>query len=239
MKRLLCLLLLLSLAVWSAGCGKQTESTAQPTESTATTVAPTTAPVNTSAEASTEAPTEAPAEPETLLSWGGKTLSGYGAKWAGQQDFMTLDVKAADEEDADCASYSFSFPDSAEKHPGRTLSGSLVLGKDASVLFDIPEEAEFNPLAEGFLAEQVKALLPEAKEEMLTVGKTVWTVRTFCQNEAADGFVVYDLIAWSEEGGVLVYVNAAAVLRGAGIGDDAEPTLTDLMKAWFSSLEIR
>ena len=107
------------------------------------------------------------------------------------------------------------------------------------MLFDIPEEAELDPLAEGFLAGQVKALLPEAKEETLTLGKTVWNVRTVCQNEAEDGFVVYDLIAWNEEGGVLAYVNAAAVLRGAGIGDGAEQTLTDLMQEWFSSLEIR
>ena len=74
---------------------------------------------------------------------------------------------------------------------------------------------------------------------MLTVGKTVWTVRTFCQNEAADGFVVYDLIAWSEEGGVLAYVNAAAVLNGSDIGEDAAGTLRDLAGEWFSSLEIR
>ena len=233
MKRLLCLLLLLSLAVWGAGCGKQAESSVQPSESAPSTETPPAAPT----AASTVAPTEAPAEAEDLLAWGGKTLSGFGRNWA-KRIFSSVEAEGADEEDADCASFVFDFAEMKDQ-PGLSLEGSLYLGKDASVLFDIPEEAEMDPLAEGFLAEQVRSLLPEAKEETLTVGKTVWNVRTFCQNKAEDGFVVYDLIAWSEEGGVLVCVNAAAVLRGAGIGDDAEPTLTDLMKAWFSSLEIR
>ena len=233
MKRLLCPLLLLSLAVWGAGCGKQAESSVQPSESAPSTETPPAAPT----AASTAAPTEAPAEAEDLLAWGGKTISGFGRNWA-ERIFSSVEAAGTDEEDADCASFAFDFAEMKDR-PGLSLNGSIYLGKDASVLFDIPEEAELDPLAEGFLAEQVKALLPEAKEETLTLGKTVWNVRTVCQNEAEKGFVVYDLIAWSEEGGVLAYVNAAAVLNGSDIGEDAAGTLRDLAGEWFSSLEIR
>ena len=228
MKRLLCLILLISLAASAAGCGKQPEPSAASTSAPAT-----------STQASAEAPTEAPAEPEDLLTWGGKTLSGYGTKWAEQQGFAAVDVKDTDEEDADCASCSFAFADSAEKYPGLTVNGSIYLGKDASVLFDIPEEEEIDPLAHGFLAEQVKALLPEAKEETKTLGSTVWNVRSFCQEAQTDGYLVYDLIAWSEADGALAYVNASAVLRGAALGDKAAETVSALMQEWFSSLEIR
>ena len=116
---------------------------------------------------------------------------------------------------------------------------SVYLGKDASVLFDVPEEAELDPLAEGFLAEQVKALLPEAEEETKTAGSTVWNIRSFCQEAQEDGYVVYDLIAWSDADGVLVYVNASAVLRGAALGEKAAETVSGLAQEWFSSLEIR
>ena len=226
MKRLLCLILLISLAASAAGCGKQPEPSA----------ASTTAPA-TSTQASAEAPTEAPAESEDLLAWGGKTLSGYGAKWA-EREFADISLNTVDEEDADCASCSFAFSDS-EKYPGMTVNGSLYLGKDVSVLFDIPEEAELDPLADGFLAEQVRALLPEAKEETRTSGSTVWNVHSFCQEAQTDGYLVYDLIAWSEADGDLAYVNASAVLRGAALGDKAAETVSALMQEWFSSLEIR
>ena len=232
MKRLLCLLLLLSLAVWAAGCGKQPEPVAPSSENAASGEVP--------AAASSTAPTEtqiAPAQPEDLLAWGGKTLSGYGAKWA-EREFADISLNTVDEEDADCASCSFAFSDS-EKNPGMTVNGSLYLGKDASVLFDIPEEAELDPLTDGFLAEQVKALLPEAKEEPRTSGSTVWNVRSFCQEAQTDGYLVYDLIAWSEADGALAYVNASAVLRGAALGDKAAETVSALMQEWFSSLEIR
>ena len=133
---------------------------------------------------------------------------------------------------------SFAFSDS-EKYPGMTVNGSIYLGKDASVLFDVPEEAELDPLAEGFLAEQVKLLLPEAKEETETLGSTVWNVRSFCQEAFWEGYLVYDVIAWSETDGTLAYVNASAVLRSTGFGDKATDVVTGLLQEWFSSLEIR
>lgn len=231
MKRLLCLIFLLAFAAALAGCGKQEESSAQPGSSAQTT--------EPSAVTTSENPTETPAKPEDLLAWGGKTLSGYGADWAALQGFKTADVKTTDEEDADCASCSFAFSDSAEKYPGMTVNGSIYLGKDASVLFDVPEEAELDPLAEGFLAEQVKLLLPEAKEETETLGSTVWNVRSFCQEAFWEGYLVYDVIAWSETDGTLAYVNASAVLRSTGFGDKATDVVTGLLQEWFSSLEIR
>ena len=232
MKRSLCLLLLLCLTVWAVGCGKQPESSAQPSENAT--------PAETSAMASTTAPTEAPAGAgtEDLLAWGGKTLSGYGGNWAEKQGFANAGVKTTDEEDADCASLGFQFS-GGEADPGLSLGGSIYLGKDASVLFDIPEEEGLDPLTEDFLAKQVKALIPEAKEETRTLGKAVWNVRSFCQEAQADGCVVYDLIAWTGADGVLVYVNASAVLRGAALGDKAAETVSALMQEWFSSLEIR
>ena len=219
-----------------AACGAKPEPSAS---TPAQTEAPTTASTQAPTGASTAAPTEAPAEPEDLLAWGGKTLSGYGKVWAEQQGFKTVDAAAADEEDADCASYSFAFAGSSEKYPGMTVNGSIYLGKDASVLFDIPEEAELDPLAEGFLAEQIKALLPEAKEETKTIGKTAWNVRTFCHEAQADGYIVYDLIAWTGADGVLAYVNASAVLRGTSLAEKDAETVTALLQEWFSSLEIR
>lgn len=226
MKRFFRLIAALILCSLLAACGAKPEPSAS---TPAQTEAPTTA--------STEVPPEAPAEPEDLLAWGGKILSGCGTKWA-ERYFAAVDAKATDEEDTDCASYSFALADN-EKYPGLTAGGSIYLGRDASVLFDIPEEAELDPLADGFLAEQVKALLPDAKEETLTLGSTVWTVRSFCQEAQADGYVVYDLIAWSEADGVIAYVNASAVLRGTALGGNAAETVTGLLQEWFSSLEIR
>lgn len=236
MKRFSRLFAVLILCGILAACGEKPEPSASVP---AQTDVPATSASEASSEVPSGAPSEAPAEPEDLLAWGGKTLSAYGAAWAGQQGFQTVDIKATDEEDADCAACIFSFADSAEKHPGLTAGGSLFLGKDASVLFDIPEEAEIDPLAEGFLAGQVKALLPEAKEETMTVGSTVWNVRTFCQEAQADGHVVYDLIAWNEADGVLAYVNASAVVRGDALGEKDAEAVSALMQDWFSSLEIR
>ena len=235
MKRFFRLIAALILCSLLAACGGKPEPSAS---TPAQTEAPTTAPTQAPTQAPTAAPTEAPAEPEDLLAWGGKTLSGYGAKWAEQKGFAAADAAATDEEDADCASYSFAMANS-EKYPGMTVNGSIYLGKDASVLFDIPEEEELDPLAEGFLAEQIKALLPEAKEETQTLGKTAWNVRSFCQEAQADGYIVYDLIAWSEADGALAYVNASAVLRGTGLSEKDAETVTGLLQEWFSSLEIR
>ena len=264
MKRWLCLILCFTLAASLAGCGeKPQESTAgstqgapvtQPAPSTAapetqpatqptpSTAAPETAPAT---EPATEPETLPPPEPEALLTWGEKTLSGFGEDWA-KRYFTATELGATEEEDADCASLRFAFAEGKEI-PALAFSGSVFLGKDASILFDIPvdedpEEGETQEAVDfhALMKESALQLLKEAgevKEETAESGGKTWEVRSVWQKE--EGLAVYDLIAWSEAEDQLVYVNVSAVLRGSFDAEKDTAKAEGLVEEWFSSLSVQ
>ena len=259
MKRWLCLILCFTLAAALAGCGeKPQESTAgstpaapasQPVQSTA---APETQPVTQpdtqpgtepASQPSTEP--ETPPEPEILLTWGEKTLSGFGEDWA-KRHFTAVELSATEEEDADCASLRFAFANGKEI-PALTFSGSVFLGKDASILFDIPveeylEEGETQEAVDfsALMKEAVLQLLGEAgevTEKTAEIGGKTWETRSVWQKE--EGLAVYDLIAWTEAEGELVYVNVSAVLRGSFDAEKDTAKAESLVEEWFSSLSVQ
>ena len=256
MKRWLCLILCFTLAALLAGCGeKPQESTAGSTEG-----APLTQPAPSTAAPETQPATQPGTEPvtqptepetlpqpeaETLLIWGEKTLSGFGEDWA-KRIFTATELGATEEEDADCASLRFAFAEGKEI-PALAFSGSVFLGKDASILFDIPvdedpEEGETQEAVDfhALMKESALQLLKEAgevKEETAEIGGKTWEVRSIWQKE--EGLAVYDLIAWSEAEDQLVYVNVSAVLRGSFDAEKDTAKAEGLVEEWFSSLSVQ
>ncbi len=236
MKRILFLIAALALCVQMTACGGkpgQSTDTAPSSAAPASTAAPT--------EVSTEEPTKAPGSPVDLLVWNSRTLSAFGRSWAdGLYD--TAEAEATTEEDADSASLHFRLARPSGKGE-LTLEGTLVLGKDASVLFDLPEE-ETAELSAAFLEESVLALLKEADPTAAVSTKTIngaeWKI-VFTQQNEEGGLAVLNVCAWSEAGGCLAYLNASALLSGADEADKA-PALEAArheIEAWLASVSVR
>ena len=241
MKKWLCLILLLSLTASLCACGKPQESSAAlPPESSSE--SPATQPAAT--ENPTEAPmTEAPTlppEPEALLSREGKTLYAYGQKWA-EARFDTVEFGLTGEEDLGSVSLRLELERISESNR-LTLSGSVVMGTGAAALFDLPEEAEEDPSAEGFLKELILQSLQQAEPGAAlseqTIGGRIWNVG-FARQQDSEGLNVLTLYAWNEAEEGICFVNLSAVLWGPQETDREMQTVRTQMEEWLSSLEIR
>ena len=250
--------LMLLAALCLAGCGAPAETstdTAQPSSNSGG-----------STEASeTPVPTETAkpvADKEDLLSWGGKTLHGYGKGW-GEHYYGSVNWESSqEEEEAEGAFLSITFGDDTRE---QRLLGNIVMGKDASLLFDIPAEDESEPEDESgqedesespetaeapadpsvslqLLEESVLDLMKTAQEdaalETRTINGTEWRVGLAKQSEF-EGTAVLNVYAWTQGSDYLVNVNLSVVLRGGSASEDALNKAQALAEEWLAALEIK
>lgn len=258
MKQKLALLLAaLLLASLMAGCGSPAETTAPTTPGQTTSEtgsSESTTPADTSAppESSTE---EYLPEKEELLSWGGKTLYGYGQGW-GRYHYGSADFESGqEEEEAEAAYLGLVFGD--EFRMDRLL-GSIVIGKDATVLFDIPQEEiedesgeESTETAEPaedpaeymkLLEESVLFMMQEAQEDAALETRSIagreWQIGLARQSEF-EGTAVLNVYAWTQDSDSLIYINVSIVLRGDAASEEGLDRAQTLAEEWLGALEIQ
>ncbi|MBQ6733358.1 MAG: hypothetical protein IJR00_00300 [Lachnospiraceae bacterium] len=239
--------------------------------------------------------TEKDAGPRVMLSLNGKTLTGSTEQLlAGGFASVSVTRSADGDEEASSASLNFSLEKPMGEEGVMTVTGSLTMAKDASVLFDIPveeeeewtEEDDASPEEEAaeegqetteeppetpeelpeedFFAEEEEEeeepdhqiLSAEEAAELLTTimgnslsateagatlktentGSLTWQYGAAKAVSGKDDYSVLNFSASCEAEGVLLYLNAGVMVKGA---EDAAEQLTKTeegLGAWMKSL---
>lgn len=212
--------------------------------------------------------TEKDAGPRVMLSLNGKTLTGSTEQLlAGGFASVSVTRSADGDEEASSASLIFSLEKPMGEEGVMTVTGSLTMAKDASVLFDIPveeeeewtEEDDASPEEEAAEEEEEpdhQILSAEEAAELLTTimgnslsateagatlktentGSLTWQYGAAKAVSGKDDYSVLNYSASCEAEGVLLYLNAGAMVKGAEDAAEQLAKTEEGLGAWMKSL---